>query len=124
MYQHPPLQARVLRANERHVTSSFGPTVSEGRMTYKLWSSEAWSECQYLTDEEEEELAQFLIEIAKIGYPCTAKEVLTVVQEIINNKGIDAVVTKGWWQGFRKRNPKLTLKSAVPLSYICSCKGW
>ena len=31
MYQHAPLQARVLRANERHVTSSFQPTVSEGR---------------------------------------------------------------------------------------------
>ena len=70
----------------------------------------------YLTDEEEQELASFLTEVAKIGYPRTKKEVLTIVQQIVNSKGIAADVTKGWWDRFVKRHPSLTLKTAVPLT--------
>jgi len=70
----------------------------------------------YLTDEEEQELASFLTEVAKIGYPRTKKEVLTIVQQIVNSTGIAADVTKGWWDRFVKRHPSLTLKTAVPLT--------
>lgn len=70
----------------------------------------------YLTNEEEQELATFLTEVAKIGYPRTQKEVLTIVQQITDSKGINAVVTKSWWNWFAERHPSLTLKSAVPLT--------
>ena len=71
----------------------------------------------YLTCEEEEELASFLIRAAKIGYPHTKKQVLALVQQMVATKGIDTTITNGWWERFRQRHPKLTLKAAVPLSY-------
>ena len=70
----------------------------------------------YLTEEEEDELVTFLIEVAMIGYPRTKKDVLAIVQNVIDKKGIDAIVTTGWWQRFIQRHPEMTLKSAVPLS--------
>jgi hypothetical protein len=70
-----------------------------------------------LTEDEETELATFLIEVAKIGYPHTRKQVLSKVQAIIEAKGMNHKVTYGWWESFRKRHKHcLTLKSAVPLS--------
>ena len=70
----------------------------------------------YLTVEEEEELASFLCKCAKIGYPHTQKQVLSLVQQMIDHKGIETTVTCGWWERFSKRQG-LTLKTAVPLSY-------
>ena len=70
----------------------------------------------YLTVEEEEELASFLCKCAKIGYPHTQKQVLGLVQVMLNNKGIQASVTNGWWERFSKRQ-NLKLRTAVPLSY-------
>lgn len=67
--------------------------------------------------DEEEELASFLIQVAKIGYPRTKNQVLAMVQRIIENKQIKTVVTNGWFERFKQRHPQLTLKSAVPLSY-------
>ena len=71
----------------------------------------------YLSFEEEEELASFLIRIAKIGYPHTKKQVFALVQRIIDSKGITATITNGWWNRFCQRHPKLCLKTAVPLAY-------
>ena len=70
----------------------------------------------YLTVEEEE-LASFLCKCVKIGYPHTQKQVLSLVQQMIDHKGIDSTVTSGWWERFSKRQG-LTLKTAVPLSYV------
>ena len=71
----------------------------------------------YLSYEEEEEIASFLIQTAKIGYPHTKKQVLALVQKIVESKGIATTVSNGWWERFCQRHPKLTLKTAVPLSY-------
>ena len=54
----------------------------------------------YLSVEEEEELASFLVQTAEIGYPHTKRQVLALVQQIINKKGIDANVSNGWWERF------------------------
>ena len=75
----------------------------------------AWSGPQpYLSFEEEEVLASFLIRAAKIGYPYTKKQVFALVQRIIESKGITATITNGWWNRFCQRHPKLT---AVPLAH-------
>ena len=54
----------------------------------------------YLTPQEEDELANFLLRCARIGYPHTRLQVIGIVQEILNSKGIDIVVTNGWWERF------------------------
>ena len=71
----------------------------------------------YLNTEEEEELASFLVRCARIGYPHTRLQVLSIVQNIVNSKKLDVVITNGWWERFRQRHPYLTLRTAMPLSY-------
>ena len=72
---------------------------------------------RYLTMEEEEEIVSFLIRCAKIGYPHTRHQVMGLVQEIISSKGIQTVLSDGWWERFKKRHPSITLREAASLSY-------
>ena len=74
----------------------------------------------YLSEQEEEELANFLVRCAEMGYPHTRQQVIGIAQQIVSAKRTcrDVVVTLGWWERFRQRHPSLTLRSAVPLSYI------
>lgn len=73
----------------------------------------------YLTTEEEEELASFLIRCAKIGYPHTRQQVMATIQEIVNFKPqFHDVITNGWWERFKQRHSYLTLRTAIPLSYV------
>ena len=58
----------------------------------------------------------FLYGCARIGYPRTRKQVLTIVQEHLIKKGSSKVVTNGWWQRFSKRHENLSLRTAAPLS--------
>ena len=64
----------------------------------------------YLNTEEEEELTSFLLEMAKIGYAHTRKQVIALVQQI------STVVSSGWWERYIKRHPQIALRVAVPLS--------
>ena len=47
----------------------------------------------YLDLEEEEELPNFLVRSAGIGYPHTKKQVFALVQQMLNKKGIETNVT-------------------------------
>ena len=70
----------------------------------------------YLSLGEEEELVMFLTRCASIGYAKSRKEVIALVQSVLDSRGISRTVTNGWWESFRRRHPNLTLRTAVPLS--------
>ena len=70
----------------------------------------------YLTTEEEDELMQFLLKCASIGYAKSCKDVLALVHRHLEKKGIVAPVTNGWWEKFCNRHPNLTLRTSAPLS--------
>ncbi len=74
-------------------------------------------QASYLSPEEEEELVSFLVKCARIGYPHTRKQVMSLVQEIVNAKGIITTISDGWWERFKQRHPMITLRVAAPLSY-------
>ena len=69
----------------------------------------------YLTPREEEELANFLIKCANMGYPHTIAQILAIVQQVIEHKGGKGVVTHGWWQRFCQRHTGISLRTAMPL---------
>ena len=71
----------------------------------------------YLSMEEEEELTNFLLETAKIGYAHTRKQVLALVQQMVNSKGIATTITNGWWEQYVQQHPQITLRVVVPFSY-------
>ena len=65
---------------------------------------------------EEEELVQFIRRFASIGYPKSRKDIIAIVENIIQGKGQSRTVSNGWWECFCKRHPDLTLRTPVPLS--------
>ena len=71
---------------------------------------------KYLSKQEEDEPARFLIRCSAIGYPKTRIEAIGLVHNIVAHKGMDVQVTGGWWESFCKRHPKLTLRAPAPLS--------
>ena len=70
----------------------------------------------YLTTEEEDELMQFLLRCASIGYSKSRKDVLPLVHRHLENQGRVAHVTNGWCERFCHRHPNLTLRTSAPLS--------
>lgn len=72
---------------------------------------------RYLNDSEEAELVEFLVSCAKIGYPRKRTEVIAMVQQICDLRGLEVFVTHGWWERFCARHPKVSLRSASVLSH-------
>ena len=60
----------------------------------------------YLTSGEEAELVNFIINCSKVGYGHTRKQILSLVQSIINDKGIEMTVSR---ERFKQHHPQLTL---------------
>ena len=54
----------------------------------------------YLNTMEEAEVVQFLSRCASIGYGKSRKEVLSLVQSVLDSKGVQKTVTNGWWESF------------------------
>lgn len=73
---------------------------------------------RYLLTEEEEELAQFLRSCAEIGFARSRQQVISLVQSVVNKKGLNVRVTSGWWDSFRHRHKDLVLRTAEQLSYV------
>ena len=56
---------------------------------------------------------KFVLGCASIGYACSCKELIALVQIVSENKGITGHVTNGWWESFCKHHPNLTLSGVV-----------
>ena len=66
-----------------------------------------------LSHEEEEHLAKWAIQMAKVGYVRTKQELLDTVQTIINTDGKHNPFKnnrpgKNWYQAFLRRHPELS----------------
>jgi hypothetical protein len=102
----------------RHAAEQYAvPKSSLGdRMNGRVLVDATCGPAKYLSAREEEELVTFLTRCASIGYAKSRKEILALVQRVLDSRGIQRSVTNGWWESFRHRHPNLTLRSAVPLS--------
>ena len=74
----------------------------------------------YLIAVEEAELLNYLLRCSDIGYDHFGKQILSIVQSFVDGKGIDTIVTNGWWERFCQQHPEVTLRTPVPLSAIAS----
>lgn len=63
---------------------------------------------RYLDSTEEAELAQFLTDSSLIGYSRTPKQVVELVQNVVDKKGMNVKVSNSWWKSFRSRHTDLT----------------
>ena len=71
-----------------------------------------------LSSTEEQDLVQFLLSSAKIGYARTRSEVISIVERMLSVRDDRAkqTVTIGWWNKFCKRHPELVLRTPATLS--------
>ena len=63
------------------------------------------------------ELLNFLLKCSDIGYCHSRKQVIAIVQQIVDEKGIQAVMSDDWWERFFQWNPQITLRAPAPMSY-------
>ena len=54
----------------------------------------------------------FIVESVKVGYAR-----LALVQTVPKSKGKEVVVSGGWWDSFKRRHPRMSLRSAEPIAY-------
>ena len=55
---------------------------------------------RYLSDTEENSLVKFLCKCASIGFARSKKQVIALVNEIVQKKGKAGMVSSGWWESF------------------------
>ena len=76
---------------------------------------------KYLTDREKQELVEFIVSCASIGYAKTKQQLLHIVRQTMKDKKQkDAIVSEGWWVSFKNRNKNVTIRKAEKVSYIRS----
>ena len=71
----------------------------------------------YLTIDEEEELVSFLTGSSTLGYSRTVKQVIDIVQEIVDKKGINVTVSANWWKSFKTRHKDIVLRTPETLTH-------
>ncbi|XP_036342576.1 uncharacterized protein LOC118751857 [Rhagoletis pomonella] len=75
----------------------------------------------YLTTEEEQQIAQWCIDLCKCGFPLKNDDLLNTVQKIINDTNRNTPFKNNrpgrtWMQAFIKRNPSLAMREAETIS--------
>ena len=55
---------------------------------------------RYLNSTEELELINFLSGVSSLGYSHTVKQVIEIVQSVVDKKGFDVTVSSSWWKSF------------------------
>ena len=71
----------------------------------------------YLTVAEEDELVTFLCGVSSVGYSRTIKQIVEMVQAVVDLKGLHVNVTASWWRSFQKRHPDLVLREPETLTH-------
>ncbi len=74
----------------------------------------------FLSQEEEEELADFLANCSKMGYGKTGLHVLEMVEEIALKKGrkVKKYTTDGCYRRFKRRVPHMTVRRGDPYATV------
>ncbi len=75
-----------------------------------------------LTEEEEGHLARYLVQMADMGFGLSRDTVMRLAYKIVEKAQRkhpfkDEKAGRAWFEGFRRRHPKLTIRSPQPLSY-------
>ena len=81
-----------------------------------------------LTEEEEEKIANYLVQMADMGFGVTREGIMGIAYSIVEKSERshpfkNGTAGRAWFEGFMRRHPNLTIRSPQPLSYcraLCS----
>ena len=122
-YDETSMQMAIAAVEQQEMTMrraaicyGIAPSTLHDRISGKVKDDATRGVVPYLTKQEEEEFASFLARCADIGYAHSLPQVLALAQQIVDHKGINTMVTRGWRKRFSQRNPQLSHRTAVSLS--------
>ena len=75
----------------------------------------------FLSSMEEKELSSFLLDVAKAGYGKSKKQILGLAESVARDKGQMTGykrISTGWFRGFMKRQPHLSLRKGDPTANV------
>ena len=75
----------------------------------------------YLSKREEDELADYLVQTAKVGYGKTRRQVKCIVEKVADEKGTlkaKGKVSDGWLRRFLERHPQLSLHAGDATAHV------
>lgn len=75
----------------------------------------------YLSPQEEKEFANFLEETAKTGYGRSRKQIKEIAEHVAHDKSLlepQKSVSDGWYHGFMKRQPHLSLRKGDAIANV------
>ena len=106
-----------MTANRAASVFEVPPTTLKDRLSGRVRHGTNPGPKPYLTKQEEDELAEFLIKASTMGYGKSKREVLSIVKRTLEKKGsnVDDFIGEGWWMKFMKRHPRRT---SDPLSRV------
>ena len=109
-----------MTANRAASVFEVPPTTLKDRLSGRVRHGTNPGPKPYLTKQEEDELAEFLIKASTMGYGKSKREVLSIVKRTLEKKGsnVDDFIGEGWWMKFMKRHPRLSLRTSDPLSRV------
>ena len=110
----------AMGANKAARTYGVPPSTLKDRLSGRVKHGANPGPLPYLTSDEEDELATFLIRASEVGSGKTKREVIVIVQHVLEKKGrdTDSFHGEGWWLRFMQRHPTLSLRTADPLSRV------
>ncbi len=81
-----------------------------------------------LTEEEEECLANYVVQMSDMGFGLSPDAIKNIAYRIVEKSGRkhpfkNNTAGQDWFKGFRRRHPRLTIRTPQPLSYcraVCS----
>ena len=89
------------------------PTTLKDRISGRVLRGSKPGPTPYLSEEEESELQKYLIDCSNLGYEKTRQQVISIVKNVAQEKGIlhpTSLVSDGWWRRFLQRHPNLSLR--------------
>ena len=113
------VRSEEMKINKAASVLEVPPTTLEDRLSGRVKHGVNPGPIPYLSMVEEAEFTSFLIQSSGIGYGKTKREVINIVKQTLEKEGrkVNEFNGEGWTR-FMERNPKLSLRTADPLSRV------
>lgn len=110
----------IISINKAAVLHGVPCTTLKDRLSGRVKHGTKPGPSRYLSTEEEKELADHLVEVAKVGYGKTRKQVMTIAENVAKEKSMlrKKRISNGWWRRFRERQPQLSLRRGDPTAHV------
>ena len=96
------------------------PTTLKDRLSGRVQHGTKPGPKRYLTTKEESALADHLVDVAKVGYGKSRRQVMSIAEQVAKEKDLlrGNRILSGWWRHFIERQPQLSLRRGDATAHI------